>query len=79
MARDCYSQVFRPTYNQAIADGLAVAVATAAAQSAMDDCLKQHSNVVPTVQPMITTAAGDGAAATPIAIDRSAVLGIRQK
>jgi hypothetical protein len=54
MPRDCYAQVFRPVYAQAIADGLAVTVATAAAQSAMADCLKQQSEPIPAVQPIVS-------------------------
>lgn len=75
MARDCYTQVFKPTYLQAVADGLGSTVATAAAQSAMDDCLKQQSNKVPTVQPMLTTVADNN----PDPLDRSALLGQLQK
>jgi hypothetical protein len=47
MAVDAY-QLFKTTYAQAIADGFAVAVATAVAQSVMDDTLRQQA-VQPTV------------------------------
>ena len=50
MPRDCYALVFKPVFNQARADGLSEAVATAAAQAAMADCLKQQSTVVPAVR-----------------------------
>lgn len=79
MARDCYA-LFKSTYLQAIADGLATAVATAAAQSSMDDCLKQHSVVTPTVQPTIVS--GDNLSPRgPIdgGVDRSVLLGQQQK
>lgn len=42
MALNCYT-VFKDTYNQAIADGFSTAVATAAAQAAMSDCLSSQS------------------------------------
>lgn len=54
MAQDCYA-IFKKTYNQAVADGLAVAVATAAAQSAMDDCLKRQGERPSTIAVSMTT------------------------
>lgn len=53
MAQDCY-QLFKSVYNQAVADGLPTAVATAAAQSAMDSCLAQQALQVPAAQPIVT-------------------------
>lgn len=82
MARDCY-QVFKDTYNQAIADGLPVAVATAAAQAAQTDCLTQQARQVPAAQPIIVTPGsrpqdpGPTNAATDT--DRAKNLGIRKK
>lgn len=55
MALDCYS-VFRSTYSQAVADGLAVAVATAAAQAAMNACLASQSAQQAPAVPMTTVA-----------------------
>lgn len=57
MARDCYAQVFKPVFNQARADGLSEAVAIAAAQAAMSDCLSQQSTQVPAVLPTTTVPA----------------------
>lgn len=55
MALDCYV-VFKNTYNQAVADGLTVAVATAAAQAAMGDCLASQSTQQAPAVPMTTVA-----------------------
>lgn len=58
MPSDCY-EVFKKTYNQAVADGLATAVATAAAQSAMDACLNlQNSRPTTVAQPNVTVKSG---------------------
>lgn len=43
MATDCY-QLYKTTYNQAIADGLSTAAAIGAAQSAMTECLRSQNN-----------------------------------
>lgn len=78
MAQDCY-KLFKSIYAQAVADGLAVAVATAAAQSAMDNCLKQQSLQVPAAQPVVTvpgTMASDPGPAIS-GDDRASSLGIR--
>lgn len=48
MPSDCY-EVFKQTYEQAIADGLATSVATAAAQTAMAACLAQQNSRPSTV------------------------------
>lgn len=53
MAQNCYD-IFKSTYNQAVADGFATAVATAAAQSAMDDCLGKQATQVQAVAPIVT-------------------------
>lgn len=65
MARDCY-KVFKSTFAQAKADGLADTVATAAAQSAQADCLSQQSARVPAAQ-MITVVDGQARDPGPIA------------
>lgn len=57
MASDCYA-VFKSVYNQAIADGLAAAVATAAAQTAMTSCLAQQNSKPSTVAQAVTTIPG---------------------
>lgn len=53
MAQDCY-QLFKSTFSQAKADGFSDAVATAAAQSAMDNCLSQQALQVPAAQPIVS-------------------------
>lgn len=80
MARDCY-KVFKSTYNQAIADGLAVAVATAAAQAAQADCLSQQSARVPAAQAIVVVDnqardPGPTAGGVKSGHDRSAGLGV---
>ena len=65
MALDCYA-IFKTTYNQGIADGLAVAVATAAAQAAMADCLTSQSVAQPTSTPIISVAGSRIADAGPV-------------
>lgn len=80
MARDCYTQVFKPVYLQGIADGLAVTVATAAAQMAMADCLTQQSTPVATSLPTITISGTSPKDPGPNSDDnRAAVLGLQQK
>ena len=53
MAIDGY-QKFKDAYNQAIADGFAVSVATAVAQSIMDDTLRSQS-----IQPAVAISQTD--------------------
>lgn len=57
MATDCY-QKFLTVYRQAIADGLATAVATAAAQEAMAACLAAQNTRPSTVAQPITPVSG---------------------
>lgn len=68
MANSCYA-LFKSTYNQAIADGFAVAVATAAAQAAMTSCLATQAVQVAPSQG-VTTVPGsrlpDPGPSTPI-------------
>lgn len=68
MPTDCYD-LFLKTYRQAVIDGLATAVATAAAQSAMDACQqKQNTRQVTVAQPSTTVKSGrvaDGGPAIP--------------
>jgi hypothetical protein len=74
--------VFKPTYLQAVADGFSSDVATAAAQSAMDDCLAQRAVVTPTVQAMVNVPQDrltDSGPTSGGPADRSATLGTRQK
>ena len=53
MAQDCY-KLFKTTFAQAKADGYTDSVATTAAQTAMDNCLKAQ-NARPTTVATTTT------------------------
>lgn len=80
MAQDCYT-LFKNTYKQAIADGLAVAVATEAAGRAMDNCLKQQALQAPAIQPIVVVPGSldSNLGPTESNLDRSANLGKRGK
>lgn len=78
MATNCY-QKFKDTYRQALADGLATAVAQAAAQSVMDDCLRSLSTQTTPAQPIVSVEGGRFADPGPSGRDRGGDLGKKDK
>lgn len=74
MAQDCY-KIFRTVYAQGVADGLPVAAAQLAAQTAQQDCLSKQSRQITTVQPIVVVPSSSPTAP----IDRSSPLGTRDK
>lgn len=59
MAQDCY-KIFKTVYAQGVADGLPVAAAQLAAQTAQQDCLGKQSRQVTTTQTIVVAPSSKG-------------------